>query len=163
MENVETEHSSSASQSETGTSKQSHLSSTNCSKNSDVETAGPSWMSTSEIPHFSNNLDNLNSKIDACNVPLGDYNLSSELQDRLLLKGSKEPVVNGTTEPENHLNDGDRENNDCCIKYVQYESELQMPFIMKIIQKDLSEPYSIYTYRYFIHKWPKLCFLVSLF
>ena len=47
------------------------------------------------------------------------------------------------------------------IKYVQYESELQMPMIMKIIQKDLSEPYSIYTYRYFIHNWPKLCFLVS--
>lgn len=30
---------------------------------------------------------------------------------------------------------------------------------MKLIQKDLSEPYSIYTYRYFIHNWPKLCFL----
>lgn len=48
------------------------------------------------------------------------------------------------------------------IKYVQYESELQMPMIMKIIQKDLSEPYSIYTYRYFIHNWPNLCFLVRM-
>ena len=47
------------------------------------------------------------------------------------------------------------------INFIQYESELQMPMIMKIIQKDLSEPYSIYTYRYFIHNWPKLCFLVS--
>ncbi|KAF5294247.1 hypothetical protein FQR65_LT10833 [Abscondita terminalis] len=45
------------------------------------------------------------------------------------------------------------------VTYVQYESELQMPMIMRIIQKDLSEPYSIYTYRYFIHNWPKLCFL----
>ena len=45
------------------------------------------------------------------------------------------------------------------ISYVQYESELQMPDIMKLIQKDLSEPYSIYTYRYFIHNWPHLCFL----
>ncbi|KAI4462909.1 n-alpha-acetyltransferase 30 [Holotrichia oblita] len=45
------------------------------------------------------------------------------------------------------------------IEYVQYQSELQMPMIMKIIQKDLSEPYSIYTYRYFIHNWPNLCFL----
>ncbi|CAH1108391.1 unnamed protein product [Psylliodes chrysocephalus] len=45
------------------------------------------------------------------------------------------------------------------IEFIQYESELQMPMIMKIIQKDLSEPYSIYTYRYFIHNWPKLCFL----
>lgn len=45
------------------------------------------------------------------------------------------------------------------IRYVAYESELQMPDIMRLIQKDLSEPYSIYTYRYFIHNWPKLCFL----
>nr|CAG4642552.1 EOG090X07BN [Evadne anonyx] len=34
-----------------------------------------------------------------------------------------------------------------------------MPDIMRLIQKDLSEPYSIYTYRYFIHNWPMLCFL----
>ncbi|XP_063229276.1 N-alpha-acetyltransferase 30 [Bacillus rossius redtenbacheri] len=45
------------------------------------------------------------------------------------------------------------------IQYVSYKSELQMPDIMRLIQKDLSEPYSIYTYRYFIHNWPKLCFL----
>lgn len=45
------------------------------------------------------------------------------------------------------------------IGIISYESELQMPEIMRLIQKDLSEPYSIYTYRYFIHNWPKLCFL----
>ncbi|KAM3961520.1 uncharacterized protein ACR2FA_004415 [Aphomia sociella] len=45
------------------------------------------------------------------------------------------------------------------IDIISYESELQMPEIMRLIQKDLSEPYSIYTYRYFIHNWPKLCFL----
>ena len=48
------------------------------------------------------------------------------------------------------------------IVFVNYESERQMPDIMRLIQKDLSEPYSIYTYRYFIHNWPHLCFLVSL-
>lgn len=48
---------------------------------------------------------------------------------------------------------------DPVIEYLGYESELQMPLIMRIIQKDLSEPYSIYTYRYFIHNWPNLCFL----
>lgn len=47
------------------------------------------------------------------------------------------------------------------IEIFSYESELQMPEIMRLIQKDLSEPYSIYTYRYFIHNWPKLCFLAS--
>jgi len=48
---------------------------------------------------------------------------------------------------------------DDSLSYVSYESELQMPDIMRLIQKDLSEPYSIYTYRYFIHNWPQLCFL----
>ena len=46
------------------------------------------------------------------------------------------------------------------IEYVVYQSEHQMQDIMRLITKDLSEPYSIYTYRYFIHNWPKLCFLV---
>ncbi|KAK4313051.1 hypothetical protein Pmani_015572 [Petrolisthes manimaculis] len=48
---------------------------------------------------------------------------------------------------------------DLRVEYVNYENELQMSAIMRLIQKDLSEPYSIYTYRYFIHNWPKLCFL----
>lgn len=56
-----------------------------------------------------------------------------------------------SSEESETLNDG--------IRYVSYESESQMPGIMRLIQKDLSEPYSIYTYRYFIHNWPKLCFL----
>lgn len=47
------------------------------------------------------------------------------------------------------------------VEYAVYKNELQMPDIMKLIQKDLSEPYSIYTYRYFIHNWPHLCFMVS--
>jgi len=35
-----------------------------------------------------------------------------------------------------------------------------LPKVMKIIDKELSEPYSIFTYRYFLHQWPQLCFLV---
>ena len=46
------------------------------------------------------------------------------------------------------------------VKYEVYESELQMPDIMRLIQRDLSEPYSVYTYRYFIHNWPHLCLMV---
>ena len=46
------------------------------------------------------------------------------------------------------------------IKYMEYKDETDMPLIMNLITKDLSEPYSIYTYRYFIHNWPFLCFLV---
>lgn len=54
------------------------------------------------------------------------------------------------------------EEHDESIRYVRYESELQMPDIIRLITKDLSEPYSIYTYRYFIHNWPQLCFLVCI-
>jgi len=51
---------------------------------------------------------------------------------------------------------------DSKIEYIVYESERQMEAIMQLITKDLSEPYSIYTYRYFIHNWPKLCYLVRI-
>lgn len=47
------------------------------------------------------------------------------------------------------------------ISYWRYKDETQMSAIMQLITKDLSEPYSIYTYRYFIHNWPQLCFLVG--
>ena len=36
-----------------------------------------------------------------------------------------------------------------------------MPLILRLIQKDLPEPYSTYTYRYFIHNWSNLCFLTT--
>lgn len=31
--------------------------------------------------------------------------------------------------------------------------------MMALIDNELSEPYSIFTYRYFIYNWPNLCFL----
>jgi hypothetical protein len=31
---------------------------------------------------------------------------------------------------------------------------------MALIDAELSEPYSIFTYRYFINNWRRLCFLV---
>lgn len=36
-----------------------------------------------------------------------------------------------------------------------------MKDIVRLIEKDLSEPYSIFTYRYFIHTWPDLCITVK--
>ncbi|KAJ3160671.1 N-alpha-acetyltransferase 30 [Geranomyces michiganensis] len=45
------------------------------------------------------------------------------------------------------------------ITYAPYVSELQLPAITALVEVDLSEPYSIYTYRYFLHNWPNLCFL----
>merc|ERR1711879_172784 len=45
------------------------------------------------------------------------------------------------------------------IRYGTYQDESQMQAIMELFAKDLSEPYSIYTYRYFINNWPRLCVL----
>mmetsp|Transcript_21501 Transcript_21501/g.49166 ORF Transcript_21501/g.49166 Transcript_21501/m.49166 type:complete len:230 (+) Transcript_21501:46-735(+) len=48
------------------------------------------------------------------------------------------------------------------LEYIPYKDEQQMPGIIQLIEKDLSEPYSIFTYRYFINNWPDLCFLAML-
>lgn len=47
------------------------------------------------------------------------------------------------------------------IAFHSYQSEKEMSAIMTLISGTLSEPYSVYTYRYFIHNWPDLCFLCS--
>ena len=46
------------------------------------------------------------------------------------------------------------------IVYKTYTHEGQLEWITELMKKDLSEPYSVYTYRYFINNWPDLCWLV---
>jgi peptide alpha-N-acetyltransferase len=51
------------------------------------------------------------------------------------------------------------------LQYVQYEptqEEQYLPAIRQLISKDLSEPYSIYVYRYFLYQWGELCYMVCL-
>ncbi|CEI69932.1 hypothetical protein FVEN_g7209 [Fusarium venenatum] len=58
-----------------------------------------------------------------------------------------------TTKPENLPGE---------LRYVQYEHALEaqyLPAIRALISKDLSEPYSIYVYRYFLCQWAHLCFM----
>ncbi|KAF8507425.1 acyl-CoA N-acyltransferase [Gautieria morchelliformis] len=45
------------------------------------------------------------------------------------------------------------------ITYRQYVGETDLPAIMRLVESELSEPYVIYTYRHFLHKWPHLSFL----
>ena len=47
------------------------------------------------------------------------------------------------------------------IRYEPYEGEYQLEEMVPLIETDLSEPYSIYTYRFFLKQWPDLCFLVN--
>ncbi|KAI4152435.1 MAG: hypothetical protein L6R39_001811 [Caloplaca ligustica] len=48
------------------------------------------------------------------------------------------------------------------MQYVQYHSSkesIYLAAIRQLISTDLSEPYSIYVYRYFLYQWGDLCFL----
>jgi peptide alpha-N-acetyltransferase len=50
------------------------------------------------------------------------------------------------------------------LQYIQYEHSLEkqyLPAIRALISRDLSEPYSIYVYRYFLYQWGHLCFMVG--
>ena len=71
--------------------------------------------------------------------------------DQERIEQHKKELTNMVSEYEKHTN-GE-------IKYKQYVDENEMPAIRELIARDLSEPYSIYTYRYFINSWPNLCWL----
>ncbi|KAL8768438.1 MAG: hypothetical protein Q9209_005344 [Squamulea sp. 1 TL-2023] len=48
------------------------------------------------------------------------------------------------------------------LQYIQYHSSKESTYltaIRQLISNDLSEPYSIYVYRYFLYQWGDLCFL----
>lgn len=48
---------------------------------------------------------------------------------------------------------------DAEVYYTQYKSEVELPIITALIEKELSEPYIVYTYRYFVNQWPELTWL----
>lgn len=51
------------------------------------------------------------------------------------------------------------------LQYVCYGTNKESPYlpaIRQLISKDLSEPYSVYVYRYFLYQWGELCFMVCL-
>lgn len=59
--------------------------------------------------------------------------------------------------------DGAKAIDGSALHYVQYEpakEEHFLPGIRQLISKDLSEPYSIYVYRYFLYQWGDLCYMV---
>eukprot|EP00949_MAST-11_sp_MAST-11-sp1_P002834 g2834.t1 len=48
------------------------------------------------------------------------------------------------------------------VVYSKFVDETELPAIMELIGRDLSEPYSIFTYRYFISTWPEQCILARV-
>ncbi|CAB9505871.1 alpha-acetyltransferase 30 [Seminavis robusta] len=45
------------------------------------------------------------------------------------------------------------------IEFVNYTDESQLEYVMDLVGRDLSEPYSIFTFRYFLARFPSLCLL----
>ena len=45
------------------------------------------------------------------------------------------------------------------LHFQVYTSEAELPPIKQLMDVDLSEPYSVYTYRYFVNNWPELCIM----
>jgi peptide alpha-N-acetyltransferase len=48
------------------------------------------------------------------------------------------------------------------IVFRTFEGETDLALVIGLIEKELSEPYPIYTYRYFVQKWPEHTFLAFL-
>ncbi|EGG07250.1 uncharacterized protein MELLADRAFT_35704 [Melampsora larici-populina 98AG31] len=60
-----------------------------------------------------------------------------------------------TTEPFKTL-----ENQSITLRYRPFDNQTDdLDRIMELVEGELSEPYIIYTYRYFLSGWPQLCFL----
>lgn len=91
-------------------------------------------------------MNTLNSSSDLSNV-LNALSINSKLN-------CDDPLHVDVNDTQDHIISANRG-----ICYTRYKNENQMTPIINLITKGLSEPYSIYTYRYFIHNWPRLCFL----
>ena len=48
------------------------------------------------------------------------------------------------------------------VEWCEYQGEINLPEVMRLVDDDLSEPYSIFTYRYFVKNWPSLCLLAKI-
>lgn len=47
------------------------------------------------------------------------------------------------------------------FNFETFSNESDLEPIIKLVEKDLSEPYSIYTYRFFIYDFPRMCIMVQ--
>ncbi|KZV83474.1 acyl-CoA N-acyltransferase [Exidia glandulosa HHB12029] len=47
------------------------------------------------------------------------------------------------------------------ISYRQYAGDRDLQTVIELIHSELSEPYVVYTYRYFLDQWPQLCLIAE--
>ena len=70
--------------------------------------------------------------------------------------GSSSSSGNRSNSTNHHDNDDNTTTN---IEFVDYVDESKLHYVTKLVQQDLSEPYSVFTYRYFLERFPDLCIL----
>ncbi|RAH67754.1 peptide alpha-N-acetyltransferase MAK3 [Aspergillus aculeatinus CBS 121060] len=71
-------------------------------------------------------------------------------------------TTTSTTTPTNPTTTATTTNTHTPLRYVRYDGAREdeyVPAMRQLISKDLSEPYSIYVYRYFLYQWGDLCFM----
>ena len=72
------------------------------------------------------------------------------------------PVAEATMakEEKSTYKTSDKSNSDStAIVFVDYKDESRLEDVDRLVACDLSEPYSIFTYRYFLNRFPDLCIL----
>lgn len=48
------------------------------------------------------------------------------------------------------------------VYFIKYRGEEDLPDIVTLVEAGLSEPYSVFTYRFFINNWPNLCWVAVI-
>jgi peptide alpha-N-acetyltransferase len=48
------------------------------------------------------------------------------------------------------------------VTYSKYAGEHQLQPLSDLIELELSEPYTVFTYRFFVNNYPELCFLAHI-
>lgn len=89
--------------------------------------------------------------MDSASGPCSIDGLERALQERI----NTVPQSRGKLIEQIELRDGS------LVDITKYEDESQIMDIMNLVSSDLSEPYSIYTYRYFLGVQPEFTLVVS--
>jgi peptide alpha-N-acetyltransferase len=114
---------------------------------------------------LSNGIKQSMEKVEACTIIDNtisslsrSLNMFAEKNNRPMVSPSAQPEQTSLATPATSGTSVEPSENSSIV-IEAYKDETQMPGIMSVITKELSEPYSIYTYRFFIHNWPELCLL----
>jgi peptide alpha-N-acetyltransferase len=70
------------------------------------------------------------------------------------------PLVEQSTTFPSHLEPLPPSSFEPTIVFKQYTTESELQALTSLIDSDLSEPYSVFTYRVFVNNHPELCFMV---